>query len=592
LKSSIRNQLITLLLLSIIVPMAATAAITIFYIRGEIRERVVEENTKLIYQGKKNLTNYMESFDRISANLYNNTGIYNVLSQGVNSYEQDSVIHAGLQSLSRAVEGIYQVFLHVNTNNESYLLTGGTFKRGVTLPQPWTDNVKPYSAFIEPTHLSHDYGIRMAPYLPKEQVITFHRPIYQVPSKKQIGSLSIDIKLDEIASLGEQLYEHEKEKLFLFDENGIVVYASDPEQIGQPISEPWGRQLMASTADSGILERDDSGFAGIMIYDKIKEPYLNLTLVKQIPNHYLYESTRHLSQVNMLIALILLIAAAAVSVAMSLRITNPIKQLIRHINKIQVGQLNEPLKIERQDEIGIMAKRFQTMMDTINDLFLQKYKLKLANKTSQFHMLQAQINPHFMNNALQSIGTLALQHQDIQVYKLISSLGQMMHYSMDTKETIIPFSKELSHLSHYLELQKQRFEGNFEYRIAAEPSVESIMIPKMILQPIVENYFKHGFVSQKNGRLLVEATLRDGEVKIVIQDNGSGMDAQRLHELQQELALPPSADDSTVEGIGLINVMARLNLYYGNQAAMELANLEPHGVCVTLTIPDALKVSS
>lgn len=134
----------------------------------------------------------------------------------------------------------------------------------------------------------------------------------------------------------------------------------------------------------------------------------------------------------------------------------------------------------REDEIGHLSRRFQSMMNTINDLILREYRLELANKTTQLRMLQAQINPHFINNALQSIGTLALQHEAPKVYALLASLAKMMHYAMHTDETIVPLEKELEHLNYYLQLQKQRFDDKFSYRYDIGEATRTIPVPKKI----------------------------------------------------------------------------------------------------------------
>ena len=153
-------------------------------------------------------------------------------------------------------------------------------------------------------------------------------------------------------------------------------------------------------------------------------------LVKRIPYETLYKDARQLTLINSLVVSLFLIIAVIAALYISFRFTNPIKQLIRYINKIESGNLDAEIDIDRTDEIGILAKRFHQLMQRINQLIMREYRLELASKTNQLKALQAQVNPHFMNNALQSIGTLALQHGDRKMYALISSLGKMMRYHM------------------------------------------------------------------------------------------------------------------------------------------------------------------
>src|SRR5690606_23950938 len=141
----------------------------------------------------------------------------------------------------------------------------------------------------------------------------------------------------------------------------------------------------------------------------------------------------------------------------SYHITKPIKRLIQSIHTMQGGNLQTEIPINSRDEIGVLARRFRQLMNQINHLVLREYRLEIANKTNQLKALQAQVNPHFLNNALQSIGTLALKHKDREVYALISSLGKLMRYNMNAEETIVPLKKEIEHVAAYLELQKQRF---------------------------------------------------------------------------------------------------------------------------------------
>lgn len=165
------------------------------------------------------------------------------------------------------------------------------------------------------------------------------------------------------------------------------------------------------------------------------------------------------------------------TIYISIRFTAPIKQLIRYITRIQagqvqLGQMQQDIELTRTDEMGILANRFHGLMQDLNQMVMREYRLELANKSNQLMALQAQINPHFLNNALQSIGTLALQHDAPKVYALIASLAKMMHYSMNTNESVVPLGKELDHIKAYLELQNSALSTN------SRSSMRSRKIPK------------------------------------------------------------------------------------------------------------------
>jgi two-component system sensor histidine kinase YesM len=229
-------------------------------------------------------------------------------------------------------------------------------------------------------------------------------------------------------------------------------------------------------------------------------------------------------------------------------------------------------------------------MQRINQLIIREYRLELASKTNQLKALQAQVNPHFMNNALQSIGTLALQNGDRKVYSLISSLGKMMRYHMRADSTSVPLSAELDYVRSYLALQRQRFDENLHYHIEADERAGAVRVPKMILQPLVENVFKHG-IQPALGPGEIDISCRMAEpslLEIRVADNGAGMEEEERIRLQAVLDRTASAlEPDGEEGgrIGLINILSRLRLYFNDQVQMKLENRTPRGLRVTITIP-------
>jgi two-component system sensor histidine kinase YesM len=204
--------------------------------------------------------------------------------------------------------------------------------------------------------------------------------------------------------------------------------------------------------------------------------------------------------------------------------------------------------------------------------------------------LRSQINPHFLYNALQSIGTLALKSKAVPVYSLLTSLSKIMRYSMNMKEDIVPFVSELMHVKSYLLLQKQRFDEQFEFDINVPKEVQEILIPKMILQPIVENCFKHGFDQQlEKAFIQIDGKLQeDGMVCITVKDNGIGVIEEQLKSIRQELFNGVSKEEKQRETIGLKNIYDRLQIYYANQAHMSIDRNEESGFIVTVQFPKVM----
>ncbi|MFS0837109.1 cache domain-containing sensor histidine kinase [Paenibacillus sp. 1P03SA] len=591
-KSSIRTRLILLMLIATVIPIVISMIVTYFYTTRSVGTKLIRENANLIYQGKTNVQAYMDTLNRNSLSLYNDPGVLLMLRRNVHDYTNEAQTYTLLQNLTHSVDGIYQIYFYMAKARRSTLLIGDIPKRGYdtdNFSEPYTtDNP---SSVVEPTHMSSIYGLGQSPpYYDPRPVITLHRAIYNVPTTEWLGTLSIDIKLEAIQDIADQLFNKQHERLYLLDQSGMVVYSGDSTLVGKPLSDDWTGRVLESKETRGQLEMNKS----VYLYEKMDTPYMKWTLVKEIPHSYLYEGVRSLTQINIIIAAVSLLLVIAATLLVTIRITAPIKKLIGTINQIQAGNLTARVDGEGQDEIGILVRRFRTMMETINNLILREYRLDIANKTNQLKALQAQINPHFMNNALQSIGTLALQHNVPRIYSLINSLAKMMRYSMNTNQEAVPLSMEISHVKAYLELQKERFEGKFGTHYELDEAALGIMVPKMIVQPLAENYFKHGFDPKLGpGRLIVRARLEPGvgnpaqPVLIVeVEDNGRGIPEDKLAELEAGLAM--MREETGIEeegGIGIGNVRSRLRLYFDPRASLTLENTDPHGVRITMRIP-------
>lgn len=588
-RGSIRNKLILFMLIATIVPIVTSIAITYSYTKESVKKSTVLENSNLLFQGKTNLIHYFNLMDQATLSAYSDNKFFTILQRGYeNTRDDQSQLLAAIQNMFRSMNDTYQVHLEPVKSNEHFIYTHGRFLNSAKPEQPAREEpFNGYQAFLEPTHWSHDYRVTFFPKYDPVPVITYHRPIYNVPARDLLGMLSIDIQPTFIERISAMLYNREHEELYLLDRNGTVVYSSNPEEWGKRLDKSWVSHLLTLEGERGAFEWEKDGFSGMEIFERLDTPYMNWVLVKQIPYTHLYQNARQLAGINVGVFSLFLVVVIAATVYISVRFTAPVRVLITTINKIQTGQLNVDIDVKGSDEIGILARRFRLMMQTINELILREYALELANKTNELKALQAQINPHFLNNALQSIGTLALQHQEVKIYSLIASLGKMMRYHMNTNETIVPLSKEIDYVKGYLDLQRQRFDERLKVELEAAPEALAVQLPKMTLQPIVENFFKHGYDTTREGRIRIECSLsdEDGALRIKVTDNGKGMEEHELRALSRKLEQDPSFVAEGQESIGLLNVIQRIKLYFNEEARMEVHHAEPRGLTVELSIP-------
>lgn len=602
-KSSLRRKLMIVLLLATVLPISISILITYQRTTTAITEQAIKDNSKLLFQGKTNLVNYFDQINALYNSIYYDTynidSLFRLLRDGLSPlsdhFYEHSVISSKLRSMSLKTPDIFQIRLVFNKGNYSFLLANDILRDGVNVVSPDEDKIvwRP-GGYIQSSHMSHAYGVdektKFPFYFPR-MVVSFHRPIIDVPSDREIGRLSIDISLDYIRSISEMLYTADKEELWILNPNGDVVFSSNEAFIGQEgLQDDWVQHVIRDSAERGQFKQQSNSFKGIVVFEKMKTNYMDWTVVKRIPYNHLYSEARQITRINTLVLGIFLLITVLMMTYISFIITKPIKRLLHSIHAIKSGNMEVDIPIPSKDEIGILALRFRQLMEQINGLILREYRLEIANKTNQLKALQAQINPHFMNNALQSIGTLALKHKDRQVYSLISSLGKLMRYHMNTEESVVPLRKEIEHVKAYAELQKQRFSDNLDIQFIVDPATEQIEIPKMIIQPLMENVFKHGVISSEVPiSIVVRCELTPGSfLSIHIEDNGRGVDADRLAALQAQLDRPEQMTGNPQEvHIGLANVLMRLRLFFNNQCTMIVReNAEAGGgFIVSLSIP-------
>lgn len=602
---TIRQKLMLLLLAATILPILFSMIITYQATTKSMTEDAIASNTRLLSLGKTNVTNYMNNINQKSLAVYNSMNtprsLYYILEHGMEDevFPNDlsdvirnrNLLKDHLYNIYQSVSEFHKVRLYVVKQNATYLLWKDDLKVGAHAdPIELTAS----KAYIEPSHPSHNYGLELNNGAPDEMVFTLHRPIFKAPSDVQLAELSIDVRLNVLQELNRQLYDAEHESFYITDAGGgLILSGLEGASLSAP-SEELMQEVLSSGSDSGFLDWRKDGFDGIVFYERVNTAFMDWYLIKQTPYKHLYTSADRIARLNMVVGAAFLAVVVIATLIISIRITKPLLRLIGYVNKIETGNLNVSIDVEGNDEIGLLAKRFRSMMAKINHLIMTEYRLEIVSKTNELKALQAQINPHFLYNALQSIGTVSLQNGDFKAYSLIASLGRMMRYQMNTTDGCVELSRELDYASAYLDLQKQRFDTALDVEWQVQDNSKSILVPKMILQPLLENFFKHGFnPSGEPTRLIVFSQMEEEPRRLVlgVSDNGTGITEERLEELQLQLDRPLTSlrGDSEEEGrgIGLRNVLARLRLQYSPDASMRLARSEEGGFTVSVIIPIA-----
>ncbi|WP_026559519.1 sensor histidine kinase [Bacillus sp. J37] len=590
-KTSIRNKLIVLLLLITIVPFGTSIVITYFYTKESLKDEFVAENVNLLYQGKLNIEGYIGELKNLTLSFYNNIDFMRYMKNNPD-FDKDYLAKESFKNVILTIlyaeENINRVNIALMDDHHTISVSKKSavvFSRlNQDLNQGMYDKAlnNPYRIYIEPMEVLQEENISDNSKR-RNDMFTLHRALIDVPSDDLLGYISLEINSEHLLGIAEKLYVKDKEEFYLLSPEGELIFRSNNDV---DENQQWITSLIKSSKTNGMMEWKKDSFHGLMIYETLDESSGGWIMVKRIPYTSVFESALSVAKINILFGVIGLILVIMATLFVSFKITSPIRILLQNIKQVENGNMNVQFDSLGNDEIGTLGERFKEMIAKINHLINREYKLEIENKTNQLKALQSQLNPHFLYNALQSIGTLALKNNVPQVYTLVTHLSKIMRYGMNIDEDLVPLTKEIDYTKAFLLLQKERFGDQFEYSLTFDKEDSFITVPKMILQPIIENYFKHGFdrSNDKIGHLKIIVRRDQGQLVMTVQDNGNGITETRLNEIYQTL----NEDQQSKLGganIGLRNVYLRLKLYFGEKASLLIENDEDGGTFVTIKLP-------
>ncbi|MCI0529209.1 MAG: sensor histidine kinase, partial [Nitrospira sp.] len=265
----------------------------------------------------------------------------------------------------------------------------------------------------------------------------------------------------------------------------------------------------------------------------------------------------------------------------------PIKKLHNVTTTITKNDLQALVTGDNVDEITELGMSFNIMIGKIRELLAAKIKEQENLKKAELRALQAQINPHFLYNTLDTIVWMAEANKTREVIEIVRALSSFFRIALSKGKDWISIRQEIEHVRSYLTIQKMRYRDILDYRIEVDEAILEGMILKLTLQPLVENALYHGIKNKRNGGVIIVQAKRtdQNEILLEVQDNGIGFTPYKLARIQTEINA--DSDEITLKesGFGLENVNKRIKLYYGKQYGLSLNSQYQEGTRVILTIP-------
>jgi two-component system, sensor histidine kinase YesM len=304
--------------------------------------------------------------------------------------------------------------------------------------------------------------------------------------------------------------------------------------------------------------------APLIVYKELSSN--GFKVIGVIPKTELNKEGRMIALVVAIIVVLLSITAMLISWRVSRNIVNPINKLTKLMGKVENGNLNISIPISSQDEIGQLENGFNIMVSTINELMGRVYKEHEELRKAELRLLQAQINPHFLYNTIDSIIWLSRNELKDDVTKMAVALSSMFRISISKGKDIILLEEEMKHAESYLVIQKIRYNEKFDYNIHIDDDVKRCKVIKLIIQPLIENAIYHG-IKLKNGQGKITISARSHNKNLIIEvtDTGLGMNTSVLNKLNDTLKSRVKINDS----YGTRNVNERIKIFFGDEYGLQ-----------------------
>lgn len=317
---------------------------------------------------------------------------------------------------------------------------------------------------------------------------------------------------------------------------------------------------------------------------RIDQQHYNLTAYSMMPQKVLRQNQRNLTINLLAIALLMICVSMIITGFISSGLTRPLELLMNTIQKIGNGNVQLREKIVKEDEIGELAQQFNEMLDQMEELKQKEYQTKQLLNRAEYKALQAQVNPHFLYNTLDTMASIAEIRNCPEVSHMSQSLALIFRYSLNMKDPFSTVENEIVHLKNYIYVMDMRMHDNIQYTFDVDEMTLKSKLPRLSLQPIVENAINHG-LRNKRGKKKIGIQIKREQMDLVIciEDNGIGLDTSAINESLRKNEL-----DFVEKGnsIGLHNINARLKMLYGNQYGMHLESMLGEGTKVFMILPD------
>ncbi|NSW89640.1 MAG: sensor histidine kinase [Firmicutes bacterium] len=555
----------------VFIPVLLYSIVTYSISSGIIKDKVQESLYITMNQTVENIDAFIERNERVSTTIMFDKNIQEYLIAKTASLDYDNELYINKLNdvLSEKAAIVNNLFETIIYDSKGKTIFSTIYRTGESMePELYEKLMKTYGEPFWVNYRSDSNNLNILGLARRVKGIV-NDSRYNL---KTLGFLFLVYNESTIESLYKDFDINEKDfSIYIIDSLGTIITHKYKSMIGKQV--PFN--IYDQTTKNWSNIEYENGKPILTIYAKCKK--LPWVLVSKIPYDYVSTNNQRILLANIYTILVAFLSAFIISYFFSYFFTKAINKINNDL--IRLGEGDTEINFSRNiyiNEIKDLAETFNIMARRVRRLI----ELEKEKKDAEIIALQAQINPHFLYNTLESIKWMNKRGEKDKVDVMITALGDLFRLGISRDKIFIPIIEEVNYAKAYVDIQKVRYQSKLECFWFVEDTVVNCLCPKLILQPLIENSIYHGLQDRDTGGLIKIYIFRSADLIIFkVTDNGIGINSEQLAQIRNNLG------DNTGKSIGIYNVQKRINLYFGNDYGLTIDSIPGEGTTVTVSIP-------
>ncbi len=536
-----------------------------------------EHSVQLIHQVSNSMDVYVETIEKMVNYIQlelQDTPFFTMETEDAPGWESETdYIRSVLENVANSHREVAGIF--IATKEDLYVSTGmSRISRDPFQNERWYREASENPEEIQLISVVTGRNIVTNRSYSIDDVFSLAKAVQDPETGEVLGVILLDIRHDIIQSSINGVTIGEKGFVFVMDQEDNIVY-TPVNGIVYRVNPKWVKAMepMSVQIQGGSYQ----------IRSELS-PYTGWRTVGVFSMDEVMSSVNTIVYILFTCVIISLVLVVIVSFKFSRTLTNPIFKLKRLMKQAESGDLTVRFNFEHNDEIGELGQSFNHMIARIDQLIQMVYVEQENKRTAEMKSLQEQIKPHFLYNTLDTISWMARDYDAEDIVRLVDALTNMFRIGLSHGKDIITVKEEITHVSNYLYIQKIRYKDKLNYVIHVDESLYAVEVPKLILQPLVENAIYHGVKAKRGGGTITITGVPEGEnLVFTVQDDGAGMLQEKVEELNRRMSERSVLDEK--KSFGLFYIRERIQLCYGKGYGVHVESTLGEGTRVTITLP-------